>query len=362
MNKRGKYILQIPETESFANALSKARRDVEQLAVERGYKPFLFRGLDSAHGNRLAWVRLGILCVHDWLRLLLSIPGGSLVLVQYPHMPLKSVPIVRFFLPLIARVKRCAFVAFIHDLDSMRAINGAAAMYSDKKLLQTFQAVVCHNERMQSALLSLGIQPDRIFLLHLFDYLCDDVPEKPCTATGGKRMEVAFAGNLSAEKSAFLYKLPPLLDDTVLLTLYGNGYCEIESSHVQYLGIIPAQRLPATIDADFGLVWDGCSAETCEGPYGIYLALNNPHKVSLYLAAGIPVIIWSGAALAEFIVGNGLGVSIASLGELPRTLADITKSDYRTMRINAQNESQKVRTGYYFHRVLCEVEAKWFNE
>ena len=36
MNKRGKYILQIPETESFANALSKARRDVEQLEARGG--------------------------------------------------------------------------------------------------------------------------------------------------------------------------------------------------------------------------------------------------------------------------------------------------------------------------------------
>ena len=175
-------------------------------------------------------------------------------------------------------------------------------------------------------------------------------------------MEVAFAGNLSAEKSAFLYKLPPLLNDTVLLKLYGNGYCEIKSNHVQYNGVFSAQKLPAALDTNFGLVWDGYSTETCEGSYGLYLALNNPHKVSLYLAAGIPIIIWSGAALADFIVGNGLGISIASLMELSRTLADITQSDYQTMRINAQNESKKIRTGYYFHRVMCEVEAKWSSK
>lgn len=74
------------------------------------------------------------------------------------------------------------------------------------------------------------------------------------------------------------------------------------------------------------------------------------------------MIIWSGAALAEFIVGSGLGISIGSLCELPQALAKITQSKYRAMRKNAQNESKKVRAGYYFHRVLCEVEAEWSNE
>ena len=362
MRKRGRFILQIQETVALPYALSKARRDVEQLAIARGYKPIQFRGFDSAHGSRLKWIRLGILCVFDWLRMLFTIPDGSLVLIQYPHMPMKSAPIVRFFLPMIARVKHCAFTALIHDLDSLRAVNGTMAVYSDQKLLRRFQAVVCHNERMQDSLLSLGVPQDRIFLLGLFDYLCDDVPEKPTASIGKKRTEIAFAGNLSAEKSGFLYSLPPFLGDSVALFLYGSGYCEIKSSCVQYQGVISPQQLPSVLDTDFGLVWDGPSAETCDGAYGRYIALNNPHKVSLYLAAGIPVIIWSGAALAEFVVMHGLGISISSLSELPRVLAGVTESSYRAMRINARNESLKIRTGYYFNRVLCEVEAKCSNE
>lgn len=362
MRNRERFIIQTPETVSFTYALSKARRDVEQLAVASGYKPFLFRGFDSAHGNRLKWIRLGVLSVCDWLRLLISIPDGSLVLVQYPHLPIKSAPIARFFLPMIARVKHCTFTAFIHDLDSLRAVNGTMAVYSDKKLLRRFQAVVCHNERMQDTLISLGVQREHIFLLGLFDYLCDDAPDKSHNSAGEKRTKIAFAGNLSADKSGFLYQLPPFLDNSILLYLYGSGYREIASSSVRYQGIFPPQQLPSILDTDFGLVWDGPSAETCDGAYGRYITQNNPHKVSLYLAAGIPVIIWSGAALAEFVEKNCLGISVGSLSELPRLLSNVTDSSYQEMRINARNESQKIQTGYYLHRVLSEVEAKWSNE
>ena len=34
-------------------------------------------------------------------------------------------------------------------------------------------------------------------------------------------------------------------------------------------------------------MWDGPSPDTCAGVYGAYLRYNNPHKTSLYLAAGL---------------------------------------------------------------------------
>ena len=58
------------------------------------------------------------------------------------------------------------------------------------------------------------------------------------------------------------------------------------------------------------------SSETCKGSFGEYLRINNPHKTSLYLASGIPVIIWSKAALAEFIEKNKCGITVDSLYEI----------------------------------------------
>ena len=32
-----------------------------------------------------------------------------------------------------------------------------------------------------------------------------------------------------------------------------------------------------------------------------YLRINNPHKTSLYLACGIPIITWNKAAIAQYV-------------------------------------------------------------
>ena len=58
------------------------------------------------------------------------------------------------------------------------------------------------------------------------------------------------------------------------------------------------------MEGSFGLVWDGISVETCAGVYGEYLKVNNPHKTSLYLASGIPVIIWKEAAWLSLLNAN----------------------------------------------------------
>ena len=45
------------------------------------------------------------------------------------------------------------------------------------------------------------------------------------------------------------------------------------------------------------------------------------HKLSLYLAVGLPVIIWEKAAEAEFVLKENVGVTVKSLYELPQRLA-----------------------------------------
>lgn len=50
------------------------------------------------------------------------------------------------------------------------------------------------------------------------------------------------------------------------------------------------EELPEKLEAKYGLVWDGLEITSCEGTFGQYLKYNNPHKFSLYMAAGIAVI------------------------------------------------------------------------
>ena len=48
-------------------------------------------------------------------------------------------------------------------------------------------------------------------------------------------------------------------------------------------------------------MWDGNSIDTCSDIYGEYLRINNPYKLSLYIAAGKTNNHLSHAAIADLI-------------------------------------------------------------
>ena len=129
------------------------------------------------------------------------------------------------------------------------------------------------------------------------------------------------------------------------MEIYGSNPAKSYKSGVIYKGQFSPNDLLKHLDQDFGLVWDGNSIETCDGRYGNYLRYNNPHKASLYLSMGIPVIIWKEAALAKFISKNNLGITIDSLNNLDKVLDQITENEYKTMKSNVLRISEKLRNG-----------------
>ena len=157
-----------------------------------------------------------------------------------------------------------------------------------------------------------------------------------------------IAGNLDRKKCGYVYHLP----DDVDFHLYGPNYTGGESEHKRYYGSFPPSELPAKLEGDFGLVWDGSSVDTCAGVYGEYLRVNNPHKTSLYLASGIPVIIWKEAALAEFVEAQGVGITISSLQELHTRLERLSKDEYEQMLARVSVISDNLTSGYYTKKAL----------
>ena len=124
------------------------------------------------------------------------------------------------------------------------------------------------------------------------------------------------------------------------------------NTNLVYNGSFPAAELPEKLSADFGLVWDGTSAETCAGHVGEYLKYNNPHKTSLYLASGIPVLVWKEAAIADFVTANKVGITVDSLFEAEEAIRAVSAEDYREMCANAGKMAERLRSGYYFYAAL----------
>ena len=72
------------------------------------------------------------------------------------------------------------------------------------------------------------------------------------------------------------------------------------------------------------------------GLYGAYALLNSPHKLSTYLAGGLPVIVAKNAAAADFVAREQVGVVLNSLRELPELIRTMPEEDYQRYAANAR--------------------------
>ena len=260
----------------------------------------------------------------------------------------------------IKKKKGCSFIAVIHDLESLRngvegeyTVNTNTSDIADNQLLKLFDKIICHNESMMKYLKDKGFEEEKLINLEIFDYLCD-APFKEQNQNLSKP-EIAIAGNLSWGKSRYVYELGSIVkkESNITINVYGNKFDKSKATDTMcYKGTFRPDDLPGTLEGNFGLVWDGVSAESCVGNTGEYLRYNNPHKTSLYIASGIPVIVWREAAIADFIIRNGIGITVDSLYDVEEAIKNITKHDYDRMRENTIAVGKKLRDGYFTKKAL----------
>jgi len=70
---------------------------------------------------------------------------------------------------------------------------------------------------------------------------------------------------------------------------------------------------------------------------------------------GLPVFVWKEAAIADFIVDNRIGYSIANLDEARRIVNEISNDEYDEIKINSENIAKKLKGGFYFNNAIDEV-------
>lgn len=238
-------------------------------------------------------------------------------------------------------------VILIHDIECLRLNHEKGREKENQEELDQLKncdGIISHNEEMTKWLRKKGVSVP-IVNLKIFDY---DNPH-PINKFNEYNGSICFAGNLA--KSSFLNKLR--LNHKMVL--YGSNPAENYHFNLNYQGMLPADELPKMLTQNFGLVWDGPDITSCTGPYGEYMKYNNPHKVSLYLSSGMPVIIWEKAALANFIKRNKLGIVIDDLNKLDIVLDNLSKSEYSEIKKNVEKISNSLRQGTYVKSAMKKI-------
>ena len=315
------------------HAGSKARLDAEKIMLEEGYQPF-FQNNDSNP---------------------ITLTENDVLILQFPLLwhSLKTLILTK-----LLRKRKFKAYLLIHDIESLR--NRSIKSFQDvkyailhflqnKTVLERVDGIIAHNDKMKAVLVQLGIPEEKIISLEIFDYLIPHFEEKK---TYEKRT-VLVAGNFDIKKAKYARQLP----DNPEFSIFGINFEEENlPQNVHYKGAFSPEELPYYLEGGFGLVWDGDSPYTCSGMFGEYLKMNNPHKASLYLASGFPIIVWRQSALADFVSKNNCGILVDSLFEIAETLKSIHKKDYQELIENSKKIGEKIRQGYFLKTALEKCE------
>ena len=280
------------------------------------------------------------------LRACILLQKDDVLFLQYPVKKYFS------FLCHVAHLKGAKTVSLIHDLGSFR--RKKLTIQKEINRLSNSDYIIASNEKMKGWLEEHGLQKP-VGALGLFDYRSASRCSEEVTER--EQVKVVYAGALSMKKNSFLVELSKILNHWQLLVC-GNkeGLQGLQNNpQITYQGFVPSEEFIKHIDADFGLVWDGNSLDGCSGEYGQYLKWNSPHKVSFYLRAGLPLIIWKEAAVAPIIEEAGAGITISSLEELDDRLANLTTEQKKEMKKQAVNLAQKLNKGSFLTKTLKEI-------
>lgn len=326
-----------------AHAGTKATEDVITIAKRIGFEPLYVQMNDLKPGVLYKLNRQFRFYV-DWEKAYRRATAGSIILLQHPfHYPQMT---REKTLLKMRNKKNVHFISIVHDVEELRILG--KEQYHKREfefMMKIADVLIVHNNVMRDFFIAKGFDKEKIVVLGIFDYLRNESNSKLPMF----EKSVTIAGNLDVKKSGYLADLPKV---DCKFYLYGPNYSLNNVANVTYGGVLLPDQVPEVLTKGFGLIWDGDSIKTCKGGFGDYLRYNNPHKLSLYLSSGLPVIIWKDAAEAKFVEKNGVGYTVESLLEISRLLKEITADDYKKVSENVRELSKKLINGEYMQQAL----------
>lgn len=325
-------INQMPDLGKEANvcAFGKARNDINTIAENAGIGTVYVRCEFYKLPLRTTWHVL-----HIYQRMLRNVEHGTEMIFQYPVSVPKALPLTIKMM----HHKGLKVTFLIHDINAFRYQRDTA---KEVAILNKADRLIVHTDAMKQLLSQHGVTAP-MTVLHLFDYLSQDK-----VVTGGgimlRKHEVVFAGFL--KKSKFLPELCQHPFDGIQFNLYGEkGDMSFEAfPHIHYKGIFDSNHV-GSISGGWGLVWDGDTITSCKGNLGEYLRYNLPHKLSLYIAADIPVVVWDQSAVAEMVKREQLGLVVSDLRQLPEVIHNVSDEQYTTFLTHVQQMGERLRSG-----------------
>lgn len=265
-----------------------------------------------------------------------SISAGDIVFFQHPTWhPLK------FEEGLINRIKAYGgrVIIVVHDVEPLMFETSRFMLDYVIELFNSAEALVVPSYAMKKFLQDNGTREDMKFIIQeIWDYTTEiQFFQAPMF-----KKEIHFTGS----PSRFLF--PQQWDFDVPLKVYTSEQCT--GGNTQVMGWMnPSSLLLEIAKGGFGLVWYD------DDYWHQYMKYNNSFKLSVYLAAGIPVIVPRGISNQYLIEKNHLGLVVDSLEEAVGRVKNMEEPDYQEYVRHVKEFSQLIRNGYFTKKFLIDA-------
>ncbi len=331
------------------NAGAKAPQDIVVIADQIGFERILIHRLNKKNGV-IGKIQRQISYFANWYRNYTNIADNSILLIQNPlyYKELGR----KFILKKLKKRKKLKIISLVHDVEKLREVYYTKYWKNEfENMIELADIIIVHNKIMLDWFVKQGVPEEKLISLQIFDYLQQDNQIKnPMFAKS-----ITIAGNLDTNKCKYIGELKKLKN--VQINLFGGNFDKSleKYSNIKYHGSYSIDVIHTKLVEGFGLVWDGESIDSCRGAFGNYLRYNNPHKLSLYLSSGLPVIIWSEAAEALFVKKYNVGICVNNLYELKDIMDNLTEDKYYEMVANVQGIRSQLISGGFTKKSIGEA-------
>lgn len=337
---RKKYFIQEHLQEPYLNG-GIGYTDIERILLSEEYQPIFFP-CHYSYGL-IAKIRRALYL----FKLFFFLPSGSLVIFLHPQYATMNKTLVQ----LLGKRKSIKRVAVIGDINGLRHGN-REILQQELAQFAGYDHLIVHNNKMKKWM-GEQIPSSHFSVLHFFDFLTE---QKKTPAL--QNNSVAYAGNLA--ESPFLERLNELLpnNESVIFKVYGQPCSPRmqEQRNLEYMGVSEPYGLPAKLEGAYGLIWDGNGLEAAEDHIADYLNYISPHKASLYLLSGIPLIVGRDAGIAALVEEHGIGILLDNLHDIGQALRAVSAEDYSAMSANCRQLAKHLASGSCLREALHEME------
>lgn len=285
--------------------------------------------------------------------ILASVSFGDIVVIQSPTW--NSFIFDERLIRLLSAYQGLRKVVFIHDVVPLmnKIWKGEALLKRYIDFYNQAELIIAPSQAMVDYLCTEGMTVEKTVIQKMWDCMVSvDETIKPQL-----KKAINFAGNPNIDpKFAFIQKWD-CNDIRMKVTVDDGDWAQ--GKNVIFLGWFNNDNLLVNAlrrSGGFGLLWSEDSS------WREYMKLNANYKLSVYLAAGIPVIVPDDIAEKDTIIHKNLGIVVNSLDEAVERVRCMKEEEYNSMAENVDRFSYLLRNGYFTKKVLTDAVFRLIQE